>query len=222
MSDIAEVRLWFLLQQSLDDAEACSKLKPLKMSNSKMTDVATLGHLLDVGTSQADENIIEAAHLSQDAEGPITSLDQMLRPKDVRNKPQDSIDDLLDDGSVLEEECLDNLDDGGDNTFSRHQKETNTFFSSLEDEAYQFLGEDDADDDLFWSDLDDDEDLLAETHSLSWASHNIIHTSRNDDELLNGAQKESYDNHDSFEDLEGPWPDDADILFEEGELLKAS
>ena len=216
--DVAEVRFWFLLQQNLYDEEACSRLKPLKMSNSKRTDAADLGNLLDDGTSRADENMVRVPHLSQDADEERTQLDQMLRAKAECFEAQDPAHNLLHEESLLGEECFDSLDD----TFLEHQKEPNAFDSGLDDEAYELLGEDGADDDLFWSGLDDDDDLLANKQNVSRVSYELLGAGRNGDELLDGIPKEAYQHQDLSEDLEDPWPEDADILFEERVLLWAN
>ena len=219
MSEVAEVRLWFLLQQILHDEEASRKLKPLKVSGSQMTDPAGLGRLLDVET-RTDNDVIGAAQPSQDAGIPKSSLQKMLRSKIVCNESQNQVDDLLDDGWVIGVEYNDRSINGRDSVISKHQEETNSFFSNLEDETFEFLGEADADDDLFWSDLN--EDLLTETHKSHWPSHNPLDTSRNEDELLDGARKGYQHSDDSFEGLEATWPCNANVLSEERELLGAS
>lgn len=177
LSEAIEVRLWFLLQQSLYNENACSKLKSFSAKGRALS-MVNASPLLDPGTSQAAEDIIKSTNSDEGANVFLALLDQ-VQSEEVLHGTQCRNDDLLDDRSDIGEENLafvecqrhedvgfGAIEEWACNTIHGNQEDEDLFSIKLEpekdllSEACGFLRENEGYEDLSWTDIEDGESLL--------------------------------------------------------------
>ena len=95
---IIEIRLWLLLQKSLYDENACTKLKSLSTKR-KPPDAVDANGLLDTEVIQGHADDIELTPMNEDTNDLMPSFSQaefQEGPSSTQNLPQDLLDDRLD------------------------------------------------------------------------------------------------------------------------------
>lgn len=221
-SKIIEIRLWLLLQKSLYDDNACTKLKSLS-TKWKPPDTADANCLLDTEVIQGLVDGVEITPMNEDTNYLMPSFGQAEVQEgspSTQDLPQDLLDDRLESGEdhlcssdeILtqclehQEDCNDWLDtrSGGPYQAAYDEHEDEQLFGMKpesqeepSDETHGFTPQDKAgedffsinsqdgetlldgtcddvcegeDEDLFWGDLIDHDDLLDDLHPPSSTS----------------------------------------------------
>ena len=189
VSSAAEAKLWFILQRKLYDRSACIKLKPLNVSREDPKRGAESKQVLDSGKSQIDEGIGDLDGRRPDAyalihDSTILPLGPMTQIQDSLSNGGEDLEGILDD-SV----CFEN------HSSKRNRSDEDLFLDSFDMAKSDMLPGHHSDEDLFWSELDDDEDLLEKTVTSPWTVPSIEEVEIVEDELLDGIMQIESQSH---------------------------